>query len=51
MIVSVDVFQLGLVKNEYDPGKYIFESKYWRTVFPHWVLLTEIVRQDEKDFI
>ena len=48
VIFSGDVFQLDPVENEYDPEKYIIESKY---CFPHWILLTEIVSQDEKDFI
>ena len=51
VIFSGDFFQLGQVKNEYDPGHYMFESSYWKDVFPHWVLLTDIVRQDEHDFV
>ena len=39
------------MKNEYDPGHYMFESSHWKDVFPHWILLTEIVRQDEHDFV
>ena len=51
VIFSGDFFQLGPVKNEYDPGHYMFESSYWKDVFPHWVLLTDIVRQNEHDFV
>ena len=50
-IVSADFFQLPPVANEFDPGEYTFQYKHWDKIFPHKFLLTEIVRQDERDFI
>ena len=51
-IVSADFFQLPPVANEFDPGEYAFQYKHWDTlIFPHKFLLTEIVRQDERDFV
>ena len=39
------------MKNEYDQGHYMFDSSHRKDVFPHWFLLTNIVRQDEHDFV
>ena len=51
IIVSADFYQLPPVKNEFDVGHYLFQVKWFRSVFPHIVILSEIVRQNEQDFI
>ena len=51
VIFSGDFYQLGPVKNEFDPALYTFQSYLWDSVFPHVIVLAEVVRQGEKDFI
>ena len=51
VIVSADFFQLPPVGDGIDNGEYIFQFKHWSTIFPHIYMLTEIVRQDEAEFI
>ena len=48
---SGDFYQLGTVKNEFDPALYTFQSYLWDSILPHVIVLVEVVRQGEKDFI
>ncbi|WAR09810.1 PIF1-like protein [Mya arenaria] len=53
IIFCGDFFQLPPVANTSygDTGKYCFQSKYFKSVFPHRVILTETIRQNEESFI
>eukprot|EP00112_Aurelia_sp_Birch-Aquarium-sp1_P020152 Seg5128.1 transcript_id=Seg5128.1/GoldUCD/mRNA.D3Y31 product="ATP-dependent DNA helicase PIF1" protein_id=Seg5128.1/GoldUCD/D3Y31 len=51
ILLSADFFQLPPVKSNFDDGRFIYECKFWRSVFPHVILLSETMRQGEKDFI
>ena len=41
----------SLVPNQWDAGKYAFVSPLWNSAFPHHVVLTSVVRQNEHQFI
>ena len=51
ILLSADFFQLPPVKSNSDDGRFIYECKFWKSVFPHIILLSETMRQSEKDFI
>ena len=50
IIVSADFYQLPPVKNEFDNARYMFESTLFSQI-PHIFELTEIMRQDQVEFI
>ena len=51
VIFSSEFYQLRPVKNEFQPALYTFQSYLWDSVFPHVIVLVEVVRQGEKDFL
>lgn len=53
MILSGDFYQLPPVQNisYHDTGNYCFEYEKFSHIFPHRVILEEIHRQNERDFI
>ena len=53
IIFCGDFLQLPPVANTSygDTGKYCFQSKHFKSVFPHRVILTETIRQNEEHFI
>ena len=52
-IVFGDFYQLPPVPNAWtaDPANYCFQSKLWPIIIPHKVILHEVVRQQNEEFI
>ena len=50
ILLSGDFWQLPPVKNEFDEGKYLFESIVFNN-FSHIIVLQQVIRQKEKEFV
>ena len=51
LIACGDFKQLPPVSSPIDPGRYCFESVMWEQVFPHCLVLTQVLRQTDPKYL